>query len=160
MAFELKIDIDTPSRVKTAQIGQYNNETMIFKNIRDRLANWADCSRGGAPRGGECMTNVVCSSLRRAALGEVWSGHSGRQQLDHADGDLVERSWKTLAPLHKELLRWHYIRSAPPGLICRRLGIKPRPTAVFDLELRRAEVAIEAALAGLGQFSGIEKGNR
>jgi hypothetical protein len=128
-------------------------------SIRDRLWNWATWSRGGSRRGDESMTSIVCSSMRRAALGDVWSGHGAGQQIDPADAALVEQAWKTLAPQHKELLRWHYIRNAAPGMICRRLGIKPRPTTIFDIELKRAETAIEAALAGPGRAPGTGRGH-
>jgi hypothetical protein len=121
-------------------------DAMIFKSIRDRLGNWSAWSRGGTRHGSGCSTAEVCDSLRRAALGDISQGFGGGQRVDLADGELVERAWTKLAPQHKEMLRWHYLRNAPPGLICRRLGIKPRPTSIFDIELKRAETAIEKAL--------------
>lgn len=120
---------------------------MDRRSTRDRIENWVAWSRGGARRGGECMTGVVCDSMRRAALGDVWSGHGGGQQVDPADAQLVERAWKSLAPKHKDLLRWHHIRRAPLGMICRRLGIAACPASVFAIELARAEDAIGRALA-------------
>jgi hypothetical protein len=51
--------------------------------------------------------------------------------------------------MHRELLRWHYIRNANPQMICRRLGIKPRPTSIFDIELARAEAELGAALSSI-----------
>jgi len=48
---------------------------------------------------------------------------------------------------HRELLRWHYIRNANQQLICRRLGIRPRPTSIFDIELSRAEAELARVLA-------------
>ena len=95
------------------------------------------------------MTGIVCERMRRAALGDVWSGHGTERKVDHADAELVERAWKTLEPKHKELLRWHYIRNASPGFICRRLGIAARPASVFDIDLARAEEAIGRALLAL-----------
>lgn len=120
---------------------------MDRRSIRDRIGNWAAWSRGGTRRGSECMTRVVCDSLRRAALGDVWSGHGGGQQVDAADAELVERAWKSLAPKHKELLRWHHIRNAAPGMICRRLGIVARPASIFAIELARAEEALGQTLS-------------
>jgi hypothetical protein len=96
------------------------------------------------------MTGIVCDGLRRAALGDVWSGHSAGRTLDSVDAQLVERAWKSLAPKHKELLRWHYIRNAAPGFICRRLGIAARPASVFAIELAHAEDAIDSALQRMG----------
>lgn len=74
---------------------------------------------------------------------------SGAERLDGDDAALVEQAWKALAPKHRELLRWHYIRQGNPAVICRRLGIKPRPTSIFDLELARAEAEIARVLADL-----------
>lgn len=73
----------------------------------------------------------------------------GGDRLDSIDAELVERAWKALQPMHRELLRWHYIRGASPGFICRRLGIKPRPTSIFDIELVRAEAEIARVVAEL-----------
>jgi hypothetical protein len=120
---------------------------MNRQSIRDRLSNWFAWSRGGHRRGMECMTGVVCDSLRRAALGDVWPGSGNVQQLDAADAALVERAWKTLAPTQKELLRWHHIRNAAPGMICRRLGIAARPASIFAIELARAEEALGKVLS-------------
>lgn len=122
---------------------------MDKKSTRDRISNWAQWSRGGGRRGADSMTGIVCDSMRRAALGDVWSGSGAGLKVDDADAALVERAWKTLMPKHKELLRWHFIRNATPGFICRRLGIVQRPTSIFDIELARAEEAIGRALAAL-----------
>jgi DNA-directed RNA polymerase specialized sigma24 family protein len=96
------------------------------------------------------MTSVVCEHVRAAAAGELHTSNSGDVvRLDSADAEFVERAWKTLPPNHRELLRWHYIRNASPGFICRRLGIKQRPTSVFDIELARSEQAIARVLTDL-----------
>lgn len=120
---------------------------MDKRSIRDRIGSWAAWSRGGRRQGMECMTGVVCDNLRRAALGDVWSGAGNVQQLDGADAALVERAWKTLAPKQKELLRWHHIRNAAPGMICRRMGIAARPASIFAIELARAEEALGRVLS-------------
>lgn len=95
------------------------------------------------------MTGFVCDRMQVAAEGALSSGGGGGDRLDSADADLVERAWRTLKPMYRELLRWHYIRAASPGFICRRLGIKPRPTSIFDIELARSESEIGRALAVL-----------
>lgn len=93
------------------------------------------------------MTGTICENMRAAALGAISTGGGGAgDRLNSEDAALVERRWKTLAPKHRELLRWHYIREANPAVICRRLGIKPRPTSIFDIELARAEAALAAQL--------------
>ncbi len=82
-------------------------------------------------------------------MGELHAPSGAGDRLDSADAANVERAWKTLLPKHRDLLRWHYIRNATPGFICRRMGIKPRPTSVFDIELARSEAAIDQALRAL-----------
>jgi hypothetical protein len=96
------------------------------------------------------MTGLVCDSMRREAEGSLTSsGGSGADRLDGEDAALVERAWRALLPKHRDLLRWHYIRRASPEFICRRMGIKPRPTSVFDIELARSEGEIGRILAAL-----------
>lgn len=95
------------------------------------------------------MTGFVCDRMQVAAEGALSSGRGGVDRLDSADADLVERAWRALLPKHRELLRWHYIRGSSPAFICRRLGIKPRPTSIFDVELVRAETEIGRVLRDL-----------
>lgn len=124
---------------------------MKHKSTRDRIYNWARWARGGAPgRPSSSMTGLICDRMRIASQGSIiTAGSAGGDRLDADDAALVERAWKRLDPMHRELLRWHYIRDAHPGIICRRLGIKPRPTSIFDIELARAEKALGAALTDL-----------
>ena len=124
---------------------------MKYKSTRDRIYNWARWARGGAPaRPSSSMTGLICDRMRIASeVSIVTAGGAGGDRLDTDDAALVERAWKRLTPMHRELLRWHYIRDAHPGIICRRLGIKPRPTSIFDLELAKAEKALGAALVDL-----------
>lgn len=88
------------------------------------------------------MTGIVCERMRKAALGNVWSGVGPRAELDDWDAQEVEQAWCKLPPRHREILRWWYVRRARAEMICRRLGIKPFPQTVFALELARAEEAI------------------
>ena len=68
------------------------------------------------------MTGFICDRMRTAATGELHIPAGGGDRLDSIDAALVERAWKALQPKHRELLRWHYIRSASPGFICRRMA--------------------------------------
>lgn len=122
---------------------------MTLKSTKERIANWARWARGGPARPTGSNTAFICDRMRAAKQGELPSGHAGNERMDAGDAALVERAWKALAPKHRELLRWHYIRHATPAMICRRMGIKPRPTSIFDLELARAEAEIARVLADL-----------
>ena len=121
--------------------------TMTLKSTKERIANWARWARGGPAKSANSMTGFICDRMRSAKEGELQSGPAGTERLDGDDAALVERAWKALPPKHRELLRWHYIRQASPGLTCRRMGIKPRPTSVYDLELARAVGELDQVLA-------------
>ena len=118
---------------------------------KERIINWARWARGGAPVASSknlTGTGNVCDRMRIAAEGALFVSSSG-DRLDSDDAERVEQAWKRLMPMHRDLLRWHYIRNANPQMICRRLGIKPRPTSIFDIELARAESALGAVLSGI-----------
>ncbi len=124
---------------------------MKHKTTKDRIINWARWARGGPSRPFGSMTGTICDNMRMAAMGSISTGGAGAgDRLDAEDAARVEQAWKRLTPMHRELLRWHYIRDAHPGIICRRLGIKPRPTSIFDIELARAEAALATALTDVG----------
>lgn len=122
---------------------------MKRNSTKERIANWARWARGGAPVASSknlTGTGNVCNRMRIAAEGALFVASSG-DRLDGEDAARVEQAWKRLTPMHRELLRWHYIRNANPQMICRRLGIKPRPTSIFDIELARAESDLGRVLA-------------
>ena len=122
---------------------------MKRNSTKERIANWARWARGGAPVASSknlTGTGNVCDRMRIAAEGALFVP-SGGDRLDSDDAERVEQAWKRLTPMHRELLRWHYIRNANPQMICRRLGIKPRPTSIFDIELARAEAELTRVLA-------------
>jgi len=121
---------------------------MKRNSTKERIANWARWARGGAPVASSknlTGTGNVCDRMRIAAEGALFVPSGDR--LDSEDAERVEQAWKRLTPMHRDLLRWHYIRNANPQMICRRLGIKPRPTSIFDIELARAEAELTRVLA-------------
>lgn len=122
---------------------------MKRNSTKERISNWARWARGGAPVASSknlTGTGNVCDRMRAAAEGALCIPSSG-DRLDSEDAARVEQAWKRLLPKHRELLRWHYIQNANPQLICRRLGIKPRPTSIFDIELARSEAELARVLA-------------
>jgi hypothetical protein len=115
--------------------------------IHEHIGNWAAWSRDGRAPETLSNTGIICDRLRVARMGLLSSGYGSGYSINDADAERVERAWKRLAPKHRELLRWHYVRNANPNMICRRLGIKPRPTSIFDIELARAESELARVLA-------------
>lgn len=117
------------------------------QTTKDRIINWARWARGGSKRGNGTMTGYICDRMRIAAQGEAGSPPGFGDRIDSADAALLERAWKRLQPLRRELLRWHYIHDARPEQTCRRLGLKPRPASIYDIELTRAEAELGQVLA-------------
>jgi len=70
-----------------------------------------------------------------------------RQEVDEKDAAMVNDAWRRMLNVkQKQLLMWYFVRRSNPDFICRRLSIKLFPRSVFDLELKRAEDAIEKML--------------
>jgi len=115
--------------------------------IREHIFNWAAWSREGRAPETLSNTGIICDRLRVARIGLLSSGPGSGHKIDAADAERVECAWRRLAPKNRELLRWHYVRNANPNMICRRLGIKPRPTSIFDIELARAETELARVMA-------------
>lgn len=124
--------------------------------IREHIFNWAAWSREGRAPETLSNTGIICDRLRVARIGILssGSGSGSGHKIDAADAERVECAWRRMAPKHREMLRWHYVRNANPNMICRRLGIKPRPTSIFDIELARAETELARMMASIAAQQG------
>ncbi|WP_246795640.1 hypothetical protein [Burkholderia perseverans] len=69
-------------------------------------------------------------------------GQSINSTLDLADAGRLELAMRSLMPLDRDLLKMHYIWRKPTFLICRKLGLRVRPTSVFDLAMAHAKQAL------------------
>lgn len=116
-----------------------------FDSISERLENWGRAQRFSVGRGQHAsMTGLICDRLRRAALGNVWSGMEPAQEIDEKDAELVERAWRGMLVFRrKQLLRMHFVRRWPPDAICHHISIKRR---TFDVEMWRSLSSIETIL--------------
>ena len=109
--------------------------------IEERLENWARAQRStGAGSGGSGLTSQIYFRSERVP------GLSIDASVDGEDVGRVERAWRGLLPLDRKMLQMHYVWRMPAAVICRRLGLKVRPTTVFDLALAHAKRAIEERL--------------
>jgi len=90
------------------------------------------------------MTGAVCESMRRAALGNVWSGHTVRDTTDNDDAVLIEKMMRFLETEWRLLLWWKYIRQQHNDFICRKMGYAARPTTVFEEKLAFAHGKIKS----------------
>lgn len=118
------------------------------KDIGARLENWARWCFLTGGRGADCMTGAICESLRKAALGNVWSGHEVRDETNDADAIAIERGMRFLEVAHRLMLFWCYIEQARPEVVCRKLSIPARPASEFVQRFRAAQEAIEDIVDG------------
>ena len=113
-------------------------------DIETRLLNWAKWATARGRRGPDCMTGAICESLRRAALGDVWSGHEVHDKLDNADALLLEQGMRKLLKPPRDLLKLHYVEGARWQIICRRARIRVS-RELFMEKLESAQAAVELA---------------
>lgn len=122
------------------------------KDIGLRLENWARWATSSVgARAADSMTGAICESLRKAALGNVWSGHEVREETDSVDAMAIERGMRYLIPEWRLLLWWCYIKQQAPEFICRKMGYPVRPGSVFVEKFRTAQAEIEDIVDG-GNF--------
>lgn len=113
------------------------------KDIGARLENWARWATSTRGGGADSMTGAVCERMRKAALGNVWSGHDVRDQVDDDDAIRFEVGMRELAIPQRLLLHWCYIEQAQPEMVCRKCSIPVRPASEFVTRFRAAQEAIE-----------------
>ncbi|KVO88522.1 hypothetical protein WJ92_27945 [Burkholderia ubonensis] len=106
--------------------------------IEKRLQNWARAYCYGEGHSDGTVASIYFPNS---------AGMTVASDVDVADAELVERAWRRLMPLDKQLLRMHYMWHARPAMICRRLGLKVNPRSVFDFALSHARKAIEEQLS-------------
>ncbi|MGF6976368.1 hypothetical protein QFZ94_004818 [Paraburkholderia sp. JPY465] len=109
-------------------------------NIEQRLINWARAQSGGG--GGDGGRDSLVASIYFPTV----HGRTVDSTLDLEDAHHVEVAMRKLMPLDRKLLQMHYVWRKPPFVICRRLGLKVRPTTVFDFALAHARRAMEEKL--------------
>jgi hypothetical protein len=114
-------------------------------DIDTRLLNWARWATARGRRGADCMTGAICESLRRAALGDVWSGHEVRSQLDNDDAVLLERNMRKLIKPVRDALKLHYVERVRWQIVCRRAHVMVTREH-FDMVMRQAREAVESSV--------------
>jgi hypothetical protein len=113
------------------------------KDIGARLEAWARWATARQARGADSMTGAVCERMRRAALGDVWSGHEVRDELDERDAVAIQRGMAHITLQQRLMLHWTYIEQARPEVVCRMLKLPVRPISLFVSAFRDAQTAIE-----------------
>ncbi|NTZ84377.1 hypothetical protein FCJ61_15570 [Burkholderia metallica] len=108
--------------------------------IEKRLENWARAQRNGA--GGDGGRDSLVATIYFPTV----PGRTVDATIDLEDASRVEVAVRKLMPLDRKVLQMHFVWNAPPAVICRKLGLKVRPTSVFDLALVHAKRAVEEML--------------
>ncbi|HEP6274162.1 hypothetical protein [Burkholderia vietnamiensis] len=108
-------------------------------SIEKRLENWARAQRNG---GGDGGSDSLVASIYFPSVG----GRAIDSTLDLEDANRVEVAVRKVMPMDRKLLQMHYVWRKPPFVICRRLGLKVRPTTIFDFALAHAKRAVEEKL--------------
>jgi hypothetical protein len=105
--------------------------------LDERLNNWARAQRGGSGHSDSMVATIYFPTV---------AGTSVDATLDGEDAQKVELACRRLMPLDRKVLQMHFVWRAHPAVICRRLGLKVRPTSIFDRALAHAKRAIEEKL--------------
>lgn len=121
------------------------------KDIGWRLENWARWATARGPRGADCMTGAICESLRRSALGNVWSGHQVGTGIDARDASRIQLAMLRLPSAQRLLLNWCYIEQARPEVVARKCSF---PVREFVERFRTAQAAIECAAEHIEEKQG------
>lgn len=111
------------------------------RDIGVRLENWARWCTARGSRGAACMTGAICESMRRSALGDVWSGHQVGTGIDAKDAARIQLAMPRLSIAHRVLLNWCYIEQARPEIVARKCSF---PVREFVSRFREAQAAIES----------------
>lgn len=116
------------------------------KDIGARLEAWARWATARQTRGADSMTGAVCERMRRAALGNVWSGHDVRDGFDAEDAWSIQRAMADITLQQRLILHWCYIEQARPEIVCRMVKLPVKPISTFVAAFRDAQAAIEEAV--------------
>jgi hypothetical protein len=112
------------------------------RDIGLRLENWARWATARGRRGADCMTGAICDSMRRSALGDVWSGHEVSAGIDAKDASRIQMAMPRITVAQRVLLNWCYIEQARPEIVARKCGF---PVKEFVARFRDAQAAVEDA---------------
>lgn len=122
------------------------------RSIGRRLENWgqwANMDNRGGGSGADCMTGVICESMRRHAVGELHPPAPVNDRIDVPDAERINLGITRIAEEHRWVLHWTYVVGAKPWAVAGACGFLAREYAA---RLVAAQQAIEA-VAGLPQNS-------
>jgi DNA-directed RNA polymerase specialized sigma24 family protein len=113
------------------------------RNISRRLENWGAWATSRGSRGADCMTGLVCESARRAALGDVWSGHEVRDRIDARDAERIQAAIPKISQDQRWVLNWTYVEGQKESVVAAACGF---PLREYAQRLVDAQAAIESVV--------------
>lgn len=113
------------------------------RDIGWRLENWSRWATARGSRGADSMTGAICESMRRSALGDVWSGHQVGDGIDAKDAARIQMAMPKVPLAQRLLLNWCYIEQARPEVVARKCSF---PVGEFVPRFREAQAAIESVV--------------
>lgn len=113
------------------------------RSIGRRLENWgmwANLDSRGS-RGGDCMTGVICESMRRHAVGELHPPAAVNDRIDMVDAERINVGITKVDEAHRWVLHWTYVVCAKPWAVAGACGF---PSSEYGARLAAAQLAIES----------------
>jgi hypothetical protein len=125
------------------------------RSIGRRLENWGAWNNMGSRSGGgaDCMTGVICESMRRHAVGELHPPGAVNDRIDIPDAEAINRAITKIPEIHRWVLHWTYVVCSKPWGVAGACGF---PTSEYGVRLGDAQAAIEAVVGGVGQQRAIK----
>jgi hypothetical protein len=120
------------------------------RSIGRRLENWGmwanqDTSRGGGRA--DCMTGVICDSMRRHAAGVIGPPAPVNDRIDVPDAERINGGITKIAEAHRWVLHWTYVVGAKPWAVAGACGF---PSNEYGIRLGDAQAAIEEVVGSIG----------
>jgi hypothetical protein len=112
-------------------------------SIGRRLENWgawANMDDRGGRGGNDCMTGVICESMRRHAVGELHPAAPVNDRIDVPDAERINRGITKIDEAHRWVLHWTYVVCAKPWGVAGACGFSTRE---YPTRLANAQRAIE-----------------
>jgi hypothetical protein len=116
------------------------------RSIGRRLENWgmwANMDNRGGGSGADCMTGVICDSMRRNAIGEIGPAAAVNDRIDVPDAERINVAITKIPEADRWVLHWTYVVCAKPWGVAGACGF---PAHEYDARLRQAQAAIESVV--------------
>lgn len=136
-------DFQEVSAVPTPAVPPQPARQVERRSIGRRLENWGMWANMDNRPGGsrsDCMTGVICESMRRHAVGELHPAAPVNDRIDVPDAEHINVGITRIPEPHRWVLHWTYVVCAKPWGVAGACGF---PSREYDQRLAAAQAAIE-----------------